>query len=65
MIDDIVEMILKEAEKVKNPDPVSRLYNVTMCVDRAVENLMDSIKDQERREIENENKAGDFRQGHG
>jgi len=57
MIEEIVKMIVTESDSVENPDRVSRLYTVSMRVDRALEDLMDNIRDQERRRVSDENKG--------
>lgn len=48
-LEEIIRLIEKEAEAVKNPDPVSRLYNVSMRVDLRIAAMMDAIRENERR----------------
>lgn len=52
MIDDIVEMILKEARARKGANLSVRIYNVTCEVDRAVGEIMRKFFHEERRKKE-------------
>lgn len=49
MIEEIVEMILKEARGRPENDPVRRIHAVFMQVDRKIADIMDNLKEEERR----------------
>jgi len=54
VIDKIVELILKEARTVKNPDPVSQIYAVIMEAHRKLFDIMINLRNEERRQKSHE-----------
>ena len=46
----IVRLILYEAERVKNPDPVGRIHSVAMKVETGIIEVMEQIREQERKQ---------------
>jgi len=57
MIDDIVEMILKEARGRNGKDIVFQAYRVMREVDTKIINMMDKHREEKRRIKEDENKG--------
>ncbi|MBA7496005.1 hypothetical protein ES702_06602 [subsurface metagenome] len=55
MIDDIVEMILKEARGRKGPSLVVKIYNIHNEIDRRLGEVMQEYSNEERREKDDEN----------
>ncbi len=49
MIEEIVEMILKEARRRTGTGPAGRLYNVLGEINRKVEEIIDNLSEEERR----------------
>ena len=45
----IITLILDEAERVDNPDRVSRIYNIFMKVQAGIIEVMDQIREEERK----------------
>ena len=56
MIDDIVEMILKEARARSLEDNVANIYAVMMDIDDKIIKILVNIRDEERRRKKDENK---------
>jgi hypothetical protein len=57
MIDDIVEMVLKEARGRSREDNVANIYAVMMDIDDKIIKILVNIRDEERRKKEDENKG--------
>jgi len=57
MIDDIVEMILKEARGRAGDDPVVEIYRVQREIEYFLVSVIENIRAEERREEEDENKG--------
>ena len=55
MIDEIVEMILKEARARKGLSLVTRIYNVHNEVNRKIGEVMKIVHDEERRKKKHDN----------
>ena len=47
-IEQIIGMMKEEAEEVDNPDPVARIYNVYMKIEKELIDIMKSIREKER-----------------
>ena len=56
MIDDIVEMILKEARRRTSGDTITDIRDVMMDSNKGVLDVLDRLRDEERRKKEDENK---------
>lgn len=56
MIDDIVEMILKEARARKGKDLVGQINSVMNEATTKIMGILDNIREEERREKEDEDK---------
>jgi len=54
MINDIVEMILKEARDRPNKDPAGRIASVLVEVKTSLSDIVDNLIDEERRKREDE-----------
>lgn len=54
MIEEIFEMIMKEARSRKGKDMVKNIATVSMEISQRLMAAMEGIRDQERREKENE-----------
>jgi len=50
-LDQIIELIKEEADKINNPDPISRLYNVEMQIQNKIIEEMSKIREGERNAI--------------
>ena len=57
MIDDIVEMILKEARERKGITPGVRLFRVWREINRKIGEIVHDLLKEERRKKEDENKG--------
>jgi hypothetical protein len=57
MIDDIVEMLLKEARGRKGNNLTFHVYRVCMETQTRIMNIMDKDREEERRKKEDENKG--------
>lgn len=57
MIDDIVEMVLKEARGSKGNSPAGRLYKVWIELSGEIGTILENLRDEERRKEEDENKG--------
>jgi len=57
MIDDIVEMILKEARGRKVGKPACKVYNVMQEIEARIISVMDKFREEERRIKVDENKG--------
>lgn len=58
MIDDIVEMILKEARRRKEKSASERLYKVWIEFSGEIGTILENLREEERRKEENENEGG-------
>jgi len=47
-INKIIQLILIEAEEINNPDPVARIYNVSMKIQRILIDRIEKIREQEQ-----------------
>jgi len=56
MIDDIVEMILKEARGRKQEDPVTGIYQVMKIIETQIIGVISNSREEERRKREDEKK---------
>jgi len=56
MIDEIVELILQEANKRPGKDMVSNIYAVMKEIEREIIRIIKNIRTEERRKEEDENK---------
>jgi len=63
MIDDIVEMVLKEARASKEQDLTTRIAKVLIAVVRKAAEIIDNETQEERRKKEDEKKGRDFKRG--
>lgn len=61
MIEEIVEMILKEARSRKGRDLGGQIYAVLMQVDKEIIDMMDNLREEERR-LGDEDKGRDFKE---
>jgi len=57
MIDDIVEMILKEARGRKSGDTITDIRDAMMDANKGVLNVLDRLREEERRKEKDENKG--------
>ena len=57
MIDDIVEMVLKEARIRDRVDLISNIYSVMMDIEKRIVQIMENIRIEERRKEQDENKG--------
>ena len=57
MIDEIVELILQEANKRPGKDMVSNIYAVMKEIEREIIRIIENLRIEERRKEENENKG--------
>jgi len=57
MIDEIVEMILKEARARDRVDLISNIYSVMMDIEKSIVQIMENIRIEERRKEEDENEG--------
>ena len=57
MIDEIVELILQEANKRPGKDMVSNIYAVMKEIEREIIRIIENLRIEERRNKENENKG--------
>jgi len=56
MIDEIVEMILKEARWSDLKDPVSAIYQVFQIIENQIIGIIENLRSEEMRKEEDENK---------
>jgi len=57
MIDDIVEMILKEARKRPGDDRVAAIYRVMRDIEDSIISVIENMRAEERRKEKDENKV--------
>jgi len=57
MIDDIVEMVLKEARRRPRKDLVSNIYSVALDINSAMMLILADLREEERRKEKDENKG--------
>jgi len=57
IIDDIVEMILKEARGRKSGDTITDIRDAMMDANKGVLNVLDRLREEERRKEKDENKG--------
>jgi len=57
IIDDIVEMILKEARKRTSGDTITDIRDAMMDANKGVLNVLDRLREEERRKEKDENKG--------